>query len=144
MTTSRSPRGMDNSRKSKVATKRQDFNADKLSEQRGNSQITIGGRMFHPRKKTVNMMQEWADVSPDPDKIADEARSDPISNFRSITKQLNVLIRDDENGEPGVDFLDDSMDVEEAVALLGQLQPSFGVEAERQGHSAREDDGTAT
>jgi hypothetical protein len=113
------------------------FNADKISADRSKATITIGGRNFHPRKRTVKLMDEWASVSPDGGRATEVEIEDPVDLFRSISKQLNVLLRDDENNEPGVDFLDEELDVEEGFSLLEALTPSLGSSQGEMGNSDR-------
>jgi hypothetical protein len=45
------------------------FNADARAEERGKGNVFIGGKTFHPRKRTTRLMSEWADVLPNAEEI---------------------------------------------------------------------------
>jgi hypothetical protein len=119
------------------------FNADERAAVRAQREIIIGGQTFHPRKRTMQMMAEWSDATPNADEAQDPDR-DPMDNFRDVFKQLRVFLVNDEHEVPDQEFLESELDVEEAVDLLISLQPTLSFEQERARDLAREADETAT
>ena len=117
----------------------QRFDADAKSAERQKHVIRIGGRTFHPRKRTVLMMDEWNKAAPeasmDIEEVREKAKEDPLMVFRGMVKQLNVLLRDEESSEPGEDFLNEELDVEDGFILLDQLTPKVEAEEVEAGNS---------
>ena len=106
------------------------FSADQRAQARGEVPYTIGGREFHVRKRTNNLMKEWYDAAPEAiggEAAIKAATENPMIVFDSIAKQLNVLLRDKEGNEPGVDFLDEELDVEDGFEIINRVAPTMAV-----------------
>ena len=108
------------------------FDADKRQEARATQTITIGGRVFHPRKRSVNMMKELAVLAPEAFGTKEfDREKNPTRELEIINEQINALLRDDEDNEPGAEFLDENLDMEDGYALLDRLIPKMQVEQEQ-------------
>lgn len=119
------------------------YNADQEAERRQAGAITIGGLEFHPRKKTMRMLDDWNQVSPKEEEIVKEDR-DALENFRDLYKQVRVFLEDPEGGQPEIDFLYDNLDLDDAAELLVQLQPTVLSEQSVLRDLPREEAETAT
>jgi hypothetical protein len=116
-----------------ASTKVVNFDADKASRERMAGNIIIGGRTFHPRKRTSRLMAEWADVMPTEGEVelAKKANDDNEAAKQSMrenpiiaNRQLAVLIQDDDGSIPDVDFLCEHLDIEDTGFLIDELAPS--------------------
>jgi hypothetical protein len=111
------------------------ISADQRAQERGAVPYTIGGREFFVRKRTNNMMKEWYEAAPEAagnEAAVEAAEKNPMLVFDSIVKQLNVLLRDKEGNEPGTEFLDEELDIEDGAAILERLSPDLSAsEADR-------------
>jgi hypothetical protein len=119
------------------------YNADAKAEERRKQEIVIGGQTFRPRKKTMALLDDWNQVSPQAEDVTAEGR-DPLENFRDVYKQVRVFLSDDENQQPEIEFLYENLDLDDAVELLMKLQPTLGGEAEALRDLPREEVATAT
>jgi hypothetical protein len=114
------------------------FNADARAEERGKGNVFIGGKTFHPRKRTTRLMSEWADVLPnaeeielarkaqdddDPKGANEAAKRSMRENPVIANRQLSVLLQDDQGVQPDVDFLCEHLDIEDTGELLDLLSP---------------------
>ena len=116
------------------------FNADQEAQRRGSVPYTIGGRDFNIRKRSVNLMREWYEAAPemgqDDEEQEELAKENPLIVFESVVRQLNVLLRDGEGNEPGIEFLDEELDIEDGFIILGRCTPDPNAEEARAGNSA--------
>lgn len=113
------------------------FNADQRSKARGEVPYTIGEREFHVRKRTNNLMKEWYEAAPEAaggEAAMKAATENPMLVFDSIAKQLNVLLRDSDGNPPGIDFLDEELDVEDGFEIINRVAPSMGVSEDEEGN----------
>jgi hypothetical protein len=109
------------------------YNADTASAERSAKQIVIGGRSFSVRKRTVKVMEELKDAAPEAFGLVEISKEDPLGEIRVINKQINVMLRDADGEEPGMEFLDEELDIEDAYRLMETLSPSVAEEGERLG-----------
>jgi hypothetical protein len=107
------------------------LNADAKSREREASEITIGERIFHPRRLTLSVMSQWQDVSPDPNSDDDVTA---IEALRQVLAQVEVLIVDEEGNAPDQQFLEEQLDFEQAGNILRELGPRFEDESARAGN----------
>lgn len=116
-----------------TGSKKIEFDADARSQERKESEITIGGKKFRPRAKTSRVMREWIEASPDPATFRQEAedltKEQMLEQQGMLHKQIAVLIEDEEGAAAEPDFLEEHLDVEDAGDLLGMLMPSGEQEA---------------
>lgn len=106
------------------------YDADAKAKARAQSTITVGGTKFHPRKRTMQMMAEWDEVSPTAEQMRDRDGS-AMQNFEDIYKQVRVFMSDENNERPDLEFLKEHLDIEDAVEILVMLQPELTTEQER-------------
>ena len=113
------------------------FSADQRAQERGKVPYTIGDRKFFVRKRTNNLMKEWYEAAPEAaggKEAIEAAQENPMLVFDSVVKQLNVLLRDEEGNEPGIEFLDEELDVEDGFEILGLVAPNIGGTEVEQGN----------
>lgn len=115
------------------------FDADKKASDREDAIVKIGGKIFHPRKRSVGMMDEWLQASPESGLNAEEweelAEKDRLLVFKSLLAQLRVLLRDEEGNAPEEELLMEGLDVEDGFELLQLLTPDMAAEEARAGNS---------
>ena len=124
------------------------FDADKKAQEREEGLVKIGGQEFHPRRRSVEMMDEWLKAAPESGLSAEEfeklAEEDRLVIFRSLVQQLVVLLRDAQDKAPTEEMLRASLDVEDGFELLSLLTPDMGTEEARLGNSETADSAQVT
>jgi hypothetical protein len=106
---------------SKTPTPAINFNADENKKKRSEGVITIGGREFHPVAKTVALMDQIAQDAPEVFGKALDREKDPTRELHLVNVQVNALIADSEGKSPGMEFLNDELDLEDGYTLLNML-----------------------
>src|SRR5882757_7096283 len=71
------------------------YNADEKAKERAERAITIGEVTFHPRRKTMALLDDWNQVSPNAEDVEAKDR-DPLENFRDVYKQVQVFLVNDD------------------------------------------------
>lgn len=124
------------------------FDADKRASEREDAVVKIGGSVFHPRKRSVGMMDEWLQASPESGLQQEEweelAEKDRLLVFKSLISQLRVLLRDENGDAPDEDLLLNNLDVEDGFELLSLLTPDLVAEEDKAGNSDAADSETTT
>jgi hypothetical protein len=107
------------------------YNADDAAAARAKRGITLGGREFFPQKRTVKVMEDLAKVAPEAFGLKEFNKEDPIAEMRVVNAQINALVKDADGEEPGIDFLNEELDLEDGYRLLELLSPKVEEEVER-------------
>lgn len=100
------------------------FNADEKKRQRTESEITIGGVVFHPRPKTNRTMADWIEKTPvDAGDTDTNDKSALKANLATVFDQVAVLLVDDSGEVADSEHVRDHLDIEDANDLLAMLAP---------------------
>jgi hypothetical protein len=114
------------------------YNADEKAGQRFRGSITIGGKTFHPRKKSGRLMKQLIADGPDPlPEGAEPTKEQSAENIDYVYQQLAVLlVPADQEGEvqqslaeqdeKAMEWLEDELDFEDAQELIAKLMPNKG------------------
>jgi hypothetical protein len=100
------------------------FNADERKAERAKQVITIGGKEFHPRPRTVALMDNLAEIAPEVFGKPLDREKNPTREMHLINIQLDALLVDGDDAGPGVEFLNDQLDLDDGMDLLEMLAPS--------------------
>lgn len=111
------------------------YNADEKQAERAKQIVTVGGREFKPRPRTVNMMKGLAEIAPEAFGAKELDRiKNPTRELELVNTQINAMLIDAEGNEPGQEFLDEHLDLVDGYELLEKLTPSSVSEVERAGN----------